>query len=164
MYGRSCGANLRGAGEVDPRDQSSASTRQRRRRVSFDRSSSCSAGSVEPGEVRLDHRVHVGDQEGVVDYSLEIDGDPAVFIIVSGTTSDIADRDVDRFRQYLRSDLPVDRVVLTNGVSYEVLVERASGEVARIGFDLEDLYRRPDLPTIIEKSRDHLRPGQSDGR
>lgn len=106
--------------------------------------------SVEPSQVRLDQRVDVGEGSGIVDYVLMVSGEDEVYIVASGTDTEIRDDDVAQFRRFL-PDIPVDHLIVTNGITYEILVERAGGDVARVGFDIEDLEDRPELLGIVEK-------------
>lgn len=106
--------------------------------------------SVQPSEVLLDHTVEIGAGTGIVDYALLLDGEHAIYVIASGSETEITDDTVGQFREFL-PELPVDRVVLTNGVTYEVLVDRDGGEPARIGFDIDDLADRPSLLQIVAK-------------
>ena len=78
-------------------------------------------------DVELEYSVQMGQTTKHVDYSLQQDGSPAVFVEAKGCDSGLTEGDMNQLQSYLKQQ-NVDWGLLTNGREFEIVRRRFDGE------------------------------------
>lgn len=115
-------------------------------------------------EVELEHPVQIGTRRTRVDYALNVDGSPAMFVEAKACRDDVSESDVRQLQSYMRQEIAVEWGLLTNGRTFEVLKEADEGrseEMTVATFDLDDLAATPHVLDLL--TRDSIGSGRSTG-
>lgn len=114
-------------------------------------------------EVELEYSVQMGVGKKKVDYALELEGTPVVFVEAKGADTSIASGHRDQLTSYMRQT-GVDWGMLTNGTTVELYKRKRGGQrpdEIRLGaFELNDLPDRVGLLRAF--SRDSIESGESE--
>jgi len=113
-------------------------------------------------DVELEYSVQMGQTTKHVDYSLQQDGSPAVFVEAKGCDSGLTEGDMDQLQSYLKQQ-NVDWGLLTNGRVFETVRRRFDGEdivVDLIGDVALDEFR--DRSALLDAlSKESIESGRS---
>jgi hypothetical protein len=114
-------------------------------------------------EVELEYSVQMGVGKKKVDYALELEDTPVVFVEAKGADTSISSGHRDQLTSYMRQT-GVDWGMLTNGTTVELYKRKRDGqrpdEICLGKFDLDDLPDRIGLLRAF--SRDSIESGESE--
>lgn len=114
-------------------------------------------------EVEPEHTVQTATGKTKVDFALLLGDRPVVFIESKPARSDLAEDTVAELRGCMRQELAVDWGVVTNGRSFELLInadDSRDEKISLVQFELDELEERPEPLEILSKPS--VRSGKSD--
>lgn len=114
-------------------------------------------------DVELEYSVQMGANTKHVDYSLSLDGGPAVFIEAKGCDSNLTTNDRSQLQSYLRQQ-NVDWGLLTNGETFEIMRRDVrNGDIVLETLEsisVTDLHQRTNLLRAL--SKESIKKGDSE--
>lgn len=114
-------------------------------------------------DAKMEHKLQVGSTRKSVDYALEIDDSPVIFVEAKGLYEDIDDKHIDQIESYMRV-ADINWGVLTNGKIYKIYRMQYRGQNSKITkiheLDVTEVSRRKNKARIVSKKS--IRSGESE--
>lgn len=105
-----------------------------------------------PSEVELEYPVHMASSRKKVDYALELEGAPVVFVEAKGLDTRISNRHRKQITSYMHNEEGVEWGLLTNGKVYEFFSYDDTPSGLSLGkVQLTQLPRRIEIVKTISK-------------